>query len=543
MSTRLVCALLLISSAAWSASGLTYSTYLREGFAPAAITADTAGNVYVAGSTANAATVVKMNPAGSQYLYVRNFGGSVSDAAAAIAVDSAGNAYVTGTTSSPDFPITPGGHTGTLPAAGQTRAFLIKFDPQGETVFSAVLGSVTTTGLAVMVTPAGQIIVSGVSGVGLAATQNAYSVPDTTGRPFLMEIDPTGSTLVVVATGIGGNALGQDATGNIYMAGGTIYTDYPTTPGAYQTVLSPVYLPCPLGTCMIDIAGTNQYVTKVDSAATKLIFSTGMSQSTTTNGGMAVDAAGNVYLTGLTYGAYGWTVLPANSDMVNPFITRLDLTGSRISYSIPVGGAGIVLGPQGDVYLGGTYNDAFSNILAKTTTLPPPPRGVTNPPAPCRVNYITTVSQGYIAHLDAVTGDVLSSVLFDGTNVTPTGIALAANSTVWLAGGTSQADTPISQGAITPTSLAAGTLPGAFLGAAGFNVNQPPAGPQIGCIVDGGNQSRAGVVAPNQLLALIGTGLGPATPMSATDNSTTLLGGVSVTFDGVAAPILYVSST
>jgi hypothetical protein len=48
MLAHIVCALLLFSSAAWPASSLTYSTYLRDGFTPAAITTDSAGNVYLA---------------------------------------------------------------------------------------------------------------------------------------------------------------------------------------------------------------------------------------------------------------------------------------------------------------------------------------------------------------------------------------------------------------------------------------------------------------------------------------------------------------
>jgi hypothetical protein len=113
--------------------------------------------------------VVKLNPTGTGYLYVRTVGGSGFDAATGIAVDSAGNAYVTGTTSSPDFPITPGSQTGTLPGSNDTRAFLIKFDPQGGILFSDVLGSVRTNGLALAVTAQGAILVSGVSGAGLAA--------------------------------------------------------------------------------------------------------------------------------------------------------------------------------------------------------------------------------------------------------------------------------------------------------------------------------------------------------------------------------------
>ena len=49
---------------------------------------------------------------------------------------------MTDTTSSADFPITPGNQTGTLPAANQTRAFLVKFDPQGEILFSDAVGNV-----------------------------------------------------------------------------------------------------------------------------------------------------------------------------------------------------------------------------------------------------------------------------------------------------------------------------------------------------------------------------------------------------------------
>ena len=95
MRVHLICALVLFAPAPWGASelwgasGLTYSTYLREGFTPAAIATDSAGNVYLAGSTSintatsqTSATVVKLDPTGTQYLYVRTFGGSASDSAA-----------------------------------------------------------------------------------------------------------------------------------------------------------------------------------------------------------------------------------------------------------------------------------------------------------------------------------------------------------------------------------------------------------------------------------------------------------------------------
>ena len=97
-----------------STPSLTYSTYLRAGFAPAAVATDSAGNVFLAGSaltvpgsTQKSATVVKISPDGARYLYVRTFGGALNDSAASIAVDASGNACVTGTAASPDFPVSP----------------------------------------------------------------------------------------------------------------------------------------------------------------------------------------------------------------------------------------------------------------------------------------------------------------------------------------------------------------------------------------------------------------------------------------------------
>ena len=64
-----------------------------------------AGNAVVDPATSQSTVlVVKLNPQGSQYLYVRYFGGSVNDSANAIAVDGEGNAYVAGSTASPVFP-------------------------------------------------------------------------------------------------------------------------------------------------------------------------------------------------------------------------------------------------------------------------------------------------------------------------------------------------------------------------------------------------------------------------------------------------------
>ncbi len=556
MRITFVCAFALSVSAAWAQSGLMYSTYLREGFTPAAVATDAAGNLYVTGpavlgpeSPQTAAMVIKLNPTATQTLYVRTLGGSGFDSASAIAVDSAGDAYVAGTASSPDFPITPGSQTGTLPVGGGMRTFLAKFDPQGELLFSDVLGAVSTYGLAVALAADGGIIVSGLATAsGLAATTGAYSVPDTNGRPYLMKVSTGGTNIVFSATGIGGDALAVDAAGNIYMAGAAHYY-YPTTPGAYQTFPSPASCP----ECFF-ADGANQYVTKVDPAATTLLYSTGVSgNGQTANKGLAVDASGNAYVTGLALdGAYPWTGTQPNTQIVEPFLTKLDAAGANAIYSIAVGGSGIALGSQGDLYVGGAYNltgidSGIVGIITPPGIPAPLPPGIASLPMRCQQNNLTTLSQAYVSHIDAATGNVLGTVLLDGSNASTAGIAFAGGSSVWLAGPTSQPDVPITPGALTPipnaSALHAGTQPGALLAQAGFAASTTPAAPQVACVTDNANEARQGVVAPGQLLSLFGSGLGPATGVAATNYTTTSLAGVTVTFNGEPAPLLYVSSS
>src|ERR1700733_58734 len=248
---------------------LTYSTYLRDSFTPNAIATDSSGNIYLAGNaivdpstSQTTVLVVKLNPQASQYLYVRYLGGSVNDNANGIAVDSAGDAYIAGVTTSPDFPVTSGGNLGTAPTTGTERSYVAKLDPDGQLVFSDLLGGSTNSyPQAVAVNAAGQVLVSGISvGSGFPSTPGVYSVANTAFSPYLLELDPTGTKIVFSATGIGGNAIALDSSGNIYVAGTTNNLDYPTTPGTYQPSF-PVFQTC-IAPCGGTFQGPNQYVTK-----------------------------------------------------------------------------------------------------------------------------------------------------------------------------------------------------------------------------------------------------------------------------------------
>jgi uncharacterized protein (TIGR03437 family) len=556
-------ALFLYSGLAFAASApkspvLTYSTYLRDNFTPNAIATDSSGNIYLAGNAiVDPATlqttvlVVKLNPQASQYLYVRYLGGSVDDFANAIAVDDAGNAYIAGATASPDFPVTTGGNLGT-PAAGlpSQRSFVAKLDANGELVFSDLLGgSATSAALAVVVNATGQVLVSGTStSSGFPSTSGAYNVADSRSHPYLLELDPTGTKLVFSATGIGGSAIALHSSGNIFVAGTTILLDYPTMPGAYQTKF-PAFYTCGSPTCETPTQGSNQYVTKVNASGSKLIYSTAVSgMGTTTNAGLAVDTAGNVYLTGYAGASYPYTVsvppLPAQQPgyiPALPFLSKLDPLGHTLLFSIPVGGSGVQVDSNGAVYAGGGFG---SYPYTATAGIP----ALAEVPEQCLPNNLTIQNSGYVSQVDSTSGEVLTSQFIGGSNLTISSVALSG-STVWLAGATFLADIPFTPNALLPTNIDAiplgyGPGAGAYLGAVDFSQPAPPAGtPQIACVLDAADMAPAGPVARYQILSIFGSGLGPAKGVSATNYSTNTLGGVTITVGTLPAPLLYASST
>lgn len=560
----LLCSGVAFAAAVSAAPVLAYSTYLRDGFTPHAITTDSAGNIYLAGTVlidpaANQSTalVMKLNPQATQYLYVRYLGGSVSDSANAIAVDSAGNAYIAGQTDSPDFPVTPGGQLGATPngftplASGPT-SFVTKLDPTGDIVFSDLLGGTAfSEAQAVAVTPAGQVIVSGLIWTpGFPTTPGAYSVSDSSGGPYLLELDPIGTKLVFSATGIGGSAMVLDSSGNIYVAGTTTRLDYPTTPGAYQSTF-PAFITC-FFPCQLGFQGSNQYVTKVDPTGAKLIYSTSLSGGGNTfNAGLAVDTAGNAYVTGFAGVGYPYTVTapgyPNPRGVMTyvpalPFLSKLDPAGQNLLFSVPAGGAGIQLDAAGTVYVGGIvgYGSGPVASYAIPSSLP----ALADVPGQCLPNGLLIRNSAYVSQADGTSGNLLGTQLIGGSSVNPAGIALGA-SAVWIAGATAAPDIPFTSGALAPDFLDGPNLgSGAYLGGVDFSQPQPPAGtPQIGCLLDAADFSPEGGGAPYQILAMFGTGLGPTAGVNAPDNATTTLAGVSVTVGNLPAILLFVSST
>jgi uncharacterized protein (TIGR03437 family) len=533
-----------------SPANLAISTYLKDGFTPSAIASDGAGNIYLAGSAVidpasqtMGAVVAKLDPKASQYLYLTYFDSAADDQLSAVAVDGAGNAYVAGWTSNPNFPNT--GTLGTAPTSiTDTRAFVAKLSPEGAVVFSALIGGSTraqANGIAV--TPQGQVLVSGLaSASGFPVTSGAYSVADSTNQWFLMELNAAASQTIFSAIGIGGRSIALDPAGNIYLAGSSAGTDYPTTAGAYQTTFVQGHI-C-YGLCQLGFNGNLQHVTKVDAVASKLIYSTGINDTTgaagsTTNTGLAIDAAGDVYVTGtLLEASYPFTAKAPTSP--TGYLSKLDPTGAKLLFSVPVGGAGVELDSSGALYVGGIVSSYDPVGLGTPTMAVAPPPEFSWIPQQCLPDNITAISAAYAMKVDPSSGDLLDGQWIDGSAPGATGIALA-DGKIWITGETPGADVPLTPDVLVPQGLGPGFLAGGYLSAVDFSggVNTSPA---IACVLDGGNLTHVGPVAAFQLLSIFGANLGPSVGIAATGGSVTSLGGISVTFDGNPAQLLYVSS-
>ncbi len=158
------------------------------------IAVDAAGNVYIAGDStvatglpttagpfgttgAQDAFVAKFSSDGSSLLYATYFGGSAADTAKGIAVDTSGNIYVAGTTYSSDFPTVNGNDTS---LAGSRDAYVAKIDAAGSSiVYGSYIGGSGSNGesvggIALDPTGSGYVVVAGDTDSSNLPTSNAY---------------------------------------------------------------------------------------------------------------------------------------------------------------------------------------------------------------------------------------------------------------------------------------------------------------------------------------------------------------------------------
>lgn len=593
---------------------LVFSTFLGGSVADVAnaIAADPAGNIYVAGSTrspdfpatsgAGSAFIAKLNPAGTSLIYSTYFGGSGGDAANGLAVNSAGEAYVVGETGSKDFPVTSGAFQNTFP--GSRTSFAAKLNAAGSGfAYATYLGGKSSVSYlccdaaaAVAIDDAGNATVAGTTyAAGFPVTPGAVQTKlasTLSSNAYIAKLNPSGSSLVystflggsgqvqfnigpAVFTGDSATALAVDRAGNAYVAGSAHSADFPVTPGAFQTRNKAATT----SGVASQIAGYNAFVAKINPSGSALVFSTylGGSGVTIPNGSLgnevifgdranalALDSAGNVYVSGYAYsadfpatpGAYQPRLLAAQLTQGSPlnylnigyngFVAKLKPDGAGLVYSTFLGGSGsdranaIAVDASGNAYIAGE---------ATSADFPVTPGALQPVNKAAAANH---AASAFVAQLNPSGAALLYSTFLGGSGSvtsfqqpagdTANGLALGA-ANLYVAGTTSSADFPSTPGTFQPANNATGSKgQNAFV--TRFDVSVPVTGvppsirPDLGVV---GAASYAPALTPGGLGAIFGFNLASTSMAAAGLPLPNSLAGTQVKIGGVLAPLLYVS--
>lgn len=258
-----------------AAGNLAYSTYLGgTGIDRGnAIAIDSIGNAYITGQCEDAfvsvatypdvfkntidgasdAFIVKLNPSGSTFTYKTYIGGASTELGTGIVAESENIVYITGDVGGAGFPgagfVTVGQ---TAYAGGAADGFVFKinmFQPGGKTndgVYATYLGGGALDNASSIVRdPSGNVYVTGrtTSGdfvsVAPASEQTPLkTVQDGTASVFVSVVSPDGKTrlwktFIGGVTDQQGQGISLDAGNNIYVAGWTNSTDFPTAVPLY----------------------------------------------------------------------------------------------------------------------------------------------------------------------------------------------------------------------------------------------------------------------------------------------------------------------
>lgn len=257
-----------------------------------------------------------------------------------------------------------------------------------------------------------------------------------TSRPLV--IDP----VLVYSTFLGGvnvesgNDITIDASGNAYVTGFTQQigaSTFPTTAGAFDTTHN---------------GSDDAFVTKLNATGSALIYSTFLGGSELDGGsGIAIDSAGNAYVTGstaspdfpVTPGAFDTTF---NGDR-DAFVTKLNPSGSALVYSTFLGGFESDLGASIAV---DTSGNAYAAGVALSSSYP------TTPGAFDTVHNNQDIFEIFVTKLDPAGSALVYSTFLGGSGGSSgPAIALDAVGFVFVTGTASSADFPTTAGAFDAT--------------------------------------------------------------------------------------------
>lgn len=459
----------LISSTFLGGSGIDGMNYTNT-----QIAVNDAGEVYVAGCTQSvnfpvrtgafsdsyiAGTdgfIAKFNGDLTQLKNVTFFGGNEYDEVTDIQILADGSLYVSGNTESTDLPTTEGAYQreykgGAFNYYGSGDAFIAHFDGELTTLVAStyVGGSRAEYCVSVAVDNNGDVFFAGASTsddypVTSGAYSQVYIGGGNLGEDVIVSKLSGDLTTLLASTYVGGNAddlaeeLALDPSGNVFIAGWTASSNYPTTGNAYDRTF---------GAGLYDA-----FVTKLDNQLSALKSSSYLGGSDWDFGyGLTLDSECNVYVTGHTASTNFPTSESAFDRDYNGaagrdvgddvFISKLDSTLGTLLASTYLGGEGWEIGyamiadEDGNFYISGTTNSEEFPTVAGA--------------------YDSTFGGGpkyggdvFISRFDQNLTNLSGSTYLGGSQSEGLGgICLSYDGDVYVAGSTGSEDFPVSNSA------------------------------------------------------------------------------------------------
>jgi hypothetical protein len=246
-------------------------------------------------------------------------------------------------------------------------------------------------------------------------------------RSKALVIDPT----LAYSTYLGGDVqdwsdgIAVDASGNAYVTGVTYSSNFPTTPGGFQTTLG---------------GFGHVFVSKLNAAGSALVYSAYLAGSAWAEAyGIAVDAPGNSYVTGGT-DSYDFPTTPdafqtTFGGVSDAFATKLNAAGSALDYSTYLSASsaeddfagGIALDASAHAYVTGTSTNYGVSFTFPTTS------GAIQTTFAGTDCAIELCEEGFVTKLN-VTGSALlySTYLGGGEGAAGSGIAVDVSGNAYI---------------------------------------------------------------------------------------------------------------
>lgn len=486
---------------------------LQQGQTVNSLAADRNGNLVVTGSNSRGGFVCKLDPGGNVVFSFSNFGSYPT----AAAVDSNGNVLWAGSGGAIGFPFPFTKTVFSVTDLGSAvPGFVVKFRASdGAILWAARVEALEPQAIAVDDT--GQITIAGRATVSNPpTTPGAYQAPATGDVPpmAVARLTANGDGVFLAAYGghsINGNstcvstpagicaseprtaaaAVLLDVQGHIWVAGSTNEVDLPVTSDALQK------------TCGCGLNFGDGFLAEFGTNGSALLYATYLGTSGVPGfasvHSAAIDGSGQIWVAGATMS----TDLPVTADAPQPNFAG-DSDGFLLAYDPPLNrlAHATYYGMRGDsaitcVAIAPDGRTAFSGYLESNRDIP-------------------SEGSDFLA-IRSASGLTSLSLLRNGADA---GIAFAQAGVVLVTG----------------TGSAIATVD-----------DSAQATPAVSGISNGATANASAQVSPGEIVAIYGVNLGPAAPLTpgATAAEPAVpaeLGGVRVLFDGIPAPLLYVSS-